>query len=294
MGIKDFSKVFGASSVKFANKDFKDKRIGLDASCEIYRATLGAMNGLSSGKGESTIIYNVILQNIVKYKKLGVKGIIYVFDHPEPNPLKAAENKKRREIRKKLAARAKSKDCKDKLSFKLTGELVRNIQHMLDLMGVAWIVAPKGFEAEHLGARLTQVGLINLFITGDSDTLLFGAKNVVVKVRKAGKTELRKYNLATLLDKFGLTMEEFVHLGVVMGTDFAAKTPRIGPKTIFKKGPSAVLTEEQKTAKKYFESVCPFKIEHIVKKKINKDSLIDWLVEKDFNRERLEKILANY
>jgi len=294
MGIKGFFKVFGSSSTKFNNKEYNGSRVGVDASCEIYRASLGAMNVLTSG-GENTALYNILLQSIVSYRvKFGVRGLIYIFDHPDQNPMKIEENKKRRESRKKCALRTDSKHKKDKFYFKITGEIIDNVKTLLNLLGVAWVVAPKGYEAEHMGAHLSKIGIIDIFVTGDSDALTFGTGNILVRERKSGRATLKLYNLKKILDDFNLDMESFVHICVVMGTDFAPKTPRIGVKTILKKGPEAELTLKQETAKKYFLSECPFDLKWIHKESFNKEELIKWLVEKEFNIERLEKMLVGY
>lgn len=293
MGVKDLYKVL-KEPLKFTDKDYDGMKLGVDASYEICSANLATMNVLTSG-GENTGLYNIIMLRIIKYKKLGVKGLIYIFDNPSQNPMKIEENKKRKETREKYALKSQGTK-RDKYCFRITSEIVSQVKTLLNFMGVAWIVTPRGYESEHLGAHLTKIKFIDTFFTTDSDALTFGAENILVKQKVPGKRKyvMKRYNLAKILKDFELDMDMFIHLCVVLGTDFAPKTPRIGKKTILKKGPEQKLTEKQQIAKEYFKSACPFDIKKIHKEKKNKELLITWLIEKNFNKSRLETLLANY
>lgn len=303
MGIKGWFTVFGDSAVKIREQDFKGKCIGIDVSYDIYRASLGMrnMHGLTDSKGTPTLLLNTLLCNIVKYKKLGIKGLVYVFDNPAPNPHKLQENQKRKQARKK--AELRMLDCTDsgsqrqqieKRTFTITDAMINDVKKLLTLFGVAWIVSPSGFEAEHLGAELTKDGIIDSFITSDSDTLLFGGLSMIRRVKKAGqkKCTYEEYILDDVLTDYELTHEQFVHIGVILGSDFANGTKGIGVKTVLKKGLTTELTSEQKKAKDYFLSKCPYAKTDINKESINKEELINWLVTtKLFDKKRITAML---
>ena len=299
MGIKDWYKLFADDAVRFTDKDFKGKAVAVDVSGIIYKASLGMahLHSLTDSDGNPTALLNVLLCNIVKYKKMGVTGLIYVFDNPKPTVIKGQEYKRRKAARDKAATKLK-KDVKDgktvdnlrKRLFSPTKQMIDDVKKMLTLMGVAWIVAPEEFEAEHLGAELSKAGIVDLMVTDDSDTLLFGCKAIVRKNKKIKKNEI--YTLATILEKRKITYSSLVHLGVVMGSDFAPKTPRIGPASYFKKGFDAVLTSVQTAAKQYFLSECPLNTKDINTSTIDKVKLVKWLVDhKNFNTARVEKML---
>ena len=259
MGINGWFKVFGDSAMTRKEKDFKDKCLGIDVSYDIYRASLGMKNikGLTDKNGVPTILLNTLLCNVVRYKKLGVKGLVYVFDNPKPNPHKVKEAKKRKIARKKAEeklVKETQQEMKQKLekrTFTITDEMVEDVKKLLTLLGVAWIVAPEGYEAEHLGAELTINDIIDSFITSDSDTLLFGGKSMIRRVKKKGvkKISYEEYTLEEVMVDYDLTREQLVHYGVVLGSDFADKTKGIGPGTILKKGLGVKLTKEQEKAK---------------------------------------------
>jgi flap endonuclease-1 len=305
MGINGWFKVFGDSHLVVKEKDFKDKCIGIDVSYDIYRASLGMkdIKSLTDKQGIPTVLLNILLCNITRYKKMGVKGLIYVFDNTKPNPLKVKEIKKRSILKKKAEVKLseeESVDTKQKLekrTFTITNDMVDDVKKILTLLGVAWIITPEGYEAEHLGAELAEDNLIDTFITSDSDFLLFGGRSMTrrIKLKGAKKYTYEEYTLDKVLIDYKLTREQMVNLGVILGSDFADKTPGIGVGTILKKGPGVVLNDEQLKAKEYFMSKCPYDNSQINKKKINKTELIRWLVdEKNFNEKRIEKILSAF
>ena len=296
MGIKDWFRIFGGSALSARDRDLSGKCVGVDASCEIYRASLGMshINGLTDTHGSPTILLNVLLCNICKYKKLGLRGLIYIFDHPSPNPLKAAEKKRRRAIRVGAAAKyAGSTDEKKKKLEKrmmvIDASMISDVKTLLTYLGVAFIQAPCGYEAEHLGAELSRDGTIDTFITSDSDSLMFGCTSMTRRIKRG---QYEEYKLDVILAKFQLTQEQFVRLGVVLGCDFAEKTRGVGPKTIFKRGPQVLLSADQQLAESYFLSRCPYDRDQIQKTERDILGAITWLCSKNFNRQRIEKLLS--
>jgi flap endonuclease-1 len=304
MGIKGWFKVFGLSAITVKEKEFKGKCFGVDASYDIFRASLGmrSVHSLTDANGNPTIFINTLLSNVVRYKKLGVKGLIYVFDNPKPNPMKLNEHKKRNAAKAKAEKKFKdalreNADNLGKRVFKINDAIIADVKKMLSLLGVAWITAPYGYEAEHLGAELTKKNIIDSFITSDSDTLLFGGTSMVRRIKVGKKTCYEEYILSEVLVDYDINRDQLVHLGVVMGSDFNTKTQGIGEKTILKKGLKTTLNKEQKTAKAYFLKECPFTAGDIVNNADNTDklALIEWLVtDKNFNRTRITKLLSKY
>lgn len=119
MTVKGFSKLYSSTPVSL--KDLKGKVLAVDASLELYRASLGmaSVMGLTDSKGKPTLHISVILSNLIKYKTNKIKTI-WIFDYdPEKmknsechNPLKVKELEMRRKRRE--AAKAKILKLKEK------------------------------------------------------------------------------------------------------------------------------------------------------------------------------------
>ena len=116
MGIKDFSKAFKACRTIANWNTYKGKIIAIDAMTEIWRSALGAksVKTLSDADNNPTIHINVIMANIIKMQKNGVKTI-WVFDHDQDGSCTehhiAAKSDEVAERRKKRAeAKAKIED----------------------------------------------------------------------------------------------------------------------------------------------------------------------------------------
>jgi hypothetical protein len=121
MGVKSFTQVFEYSNeVKL--KDLKGKNIVIDASVEVYRASLGMKMSetLTDAFGQPTAHINTILLGVIlKLKAAGINQF-WVFDKFHEageechNPLKQLELQKRKE--KKVAAAKKVVELKDKIA----------------------------------------------------------------------------------------------------------------------------------------------------------------------------------
>lgn len=300
MGVKNFFKVFPCCTVK-KQKQLSNMSLGIDVSYDIYRASLGmkSINGLTDKNGNPTVLINVLLCNLSKYKQLNVNGIIYIFDHPDPNPLKLTENKKRtktkgraNEILKEEKDEARANQI-EKRTFSINKGMIADIKKVLNYLNIAWVVAPKNYEAEHLGAELMKQKIIDTLITTDSDTLMFGGHSIMRKVKIGSQQMFEEYKLQNILSEYKLEYTHMVKAGVILGTDFCEKTPRVGVKTVLKKLDDIELTEEQIMAYNYFTSECPFEEKNIYKSKERDiEGLVQWLVdEKNFNETRVRTIL---
>ena len=223
---------------------------------------------------------------------------------------------------------------KEKEAFCLQNFYISDVKFMLDCLSIPWVEVPKGYESEQIASFLTfkktkQVPIMDYVLTPDPDALIFGARKIIKRdFRKGKRGKLFEYRLDKILRDFNITEDELIKVALILGTDFAKKTPRVGPKTLFKKLPKTklknkkfletlteqqlhnienltnfdiiTLTEEQQTAmdkmfKKPFPSN-PLKWNNLNKTPFsNKSSiklLLDWLeITKGFKRERIQKQL---
>ena len=261
-------------------KSMKNKTVCIDASLTIYQSILSL--NLTDKSGKTTSHINTILNKILLYNKSGINQI-WIFDSPVINPLKANEIKKRDETRK----------------YKLNSEHVNDIKKLLDLMGIMYITAPEEVEAEKYGAWLTKHGLYDYMLSGDSDVLLFGGNLLRIKLEftkngKTKKTIYKKYILQDILNDLEMKYEDFVKMGILMGTDYNSKQPGVGAARIMQKYKNYDLNEEMKKSYDYYVGDIDASKTIIKQETYNKEKLIEYLTSMDFNKENLEKKLKNY
>jgi len=298
MGIKDLFHLLEHHKYvsKLLNlKDLKGARVGIDASFLIHMFIRAGdrINMLSSSSNpeKPTLHILQIINMVYAMKTAEVKGIIFVFDHPESNPLKQAENDKRSKQRAKAVAESEEKEM-SKNAFRLTSEIVEDCMFLLRCLGVPYMVSPAGFEAEHVCATLSAKKIVDFVFTNDSDALTFGALHVLRKnMSKKKSATYTHYSLSDILDTLQIPYLDFVKICVVLGCDFAKKTKGIGMLTVLKKYKAVELTQEQQIAFDYFTSECPLDIKSIIKGQ-HDIAVENWLATLGFNIGKISPKLA--
>ncbi|XP_058030782.1 probable flap endonuclease 1 homolog [Ahaetulla prasina] len=107
----------------------------------------------------------------------------------------------------------------------------RDSETLLTLLGVPYIQAPA--EAEATCAALVKSGHAWCAATEDMDALPFGAVRLL---RHLGvkKSHLEEISLPIVLQKLGMTQEQFVDLCILLGCDYCRKVRGLGPKKALK------------------------------------------------------------
>lgn len=264
MGVAGLFSLFEPQEVRW--KDLAGSTIAIDASYELYRTLLGGRNyQLKDSNGNPTNHINSLLQMTLKRRKHNITEI-FVFDS-NSNVLKAET----------LAARSTPSP--------ISRGVKADTRQLFHYLGVSTVDSPPGIEAEHacccLGADCVW--------TGDSDALLFGADRMLRKI----KNKCYIYNREAFLEQNGLTQDELIKIGIILGTDFAPKTPKIGPKTVLNKFQDIELSERQQQAFELFKSECPALVR--VDSDPDYTELSRWLIEeKSFSAARISKLLSPF
>ena len=298
MGVQQFNKAFGECAVPIKNiKDvIHNKDIIIDINLCLCSAIKAMFQGthLTDSNGIPTAGINALFSNILKFRNAGAR-VKAVFDNPEKNPFKQGEYEKRRQRRDESKAKAdeadddEEKKKHDAAAWVINSAVIEDAQHLLNLMGVEYHIAPLGREAEQYAADMAKAGWIDIVITNDTDAVMFGAPIVIMSntTKTANKFPWVMYKLNDILEKYNIDLNTFQKMCVLMGTDFAPKANGIGPKTIFTSGKNKQLSAEQQIALDYIQSDNKDRA-HIVKSSFNKDAIIKWLVEKKgFNEKRI-------
>ena len=178
-------------------------------------------------------------------------GLVFVFDGRPPR-LKGGEVDRRRALRRRAeeeyAEAVEAGDLATAYSKavqtgRLTRHMVEDSKRLLDLLGVPWVQAPSEGEAQ--AAHMARRGDVWASSSRDYDSLLLGTPRLVRYLTiqgqewlpskgRARKLEPELIDLETLLGHHGISREQLVDLGILVGTDFNDGVKGIGPKTALK------------------------------------------------------------
>ncbi len=251
MGVK-ITELVSATKTTPSITDLANKKIAIDAFNWLYsflapiRLADGSMlqdsQGLSTSHLSGFFFRNIyLLENRIKP--------VYVFDG-KPSELKKETIAKRVEVRE--VARKKAEDAKDEgemedarkyseASTHIEPHMIPDCKKLFELMGIPYIEAPSEGEAQ--AAHLVNKNEVYTAVSQDYDCFLFGARSLLrnltqQKVRRIrGKEyhiEMEGYDLQVVLKHLGLSREQLVDLGILIGTDFNPGIKGVGQKTALK------------------------------------------------------------
>jgi flap endonuclease-1 len=307
-------------------ENLSGKSIAIDAYNALYQflAIIRQPDGtpLKDSTGKVTSHLSGLLYRTSNLVELGIKPI-YVFDGTPP-VLKAEEIQRRRQVKVKAAvhyekAVARGDMVKARMFAQATTSMKDymkdDAQRLLDLMGLPWVQAPSEGEAQ--AAHLTKRDDSDYCGSQDYDSLLFGAPKLIRNITISGRRKLPSKNiyidvvpevveLAVVLKECGITYEQLIDVGILIGTDFNPNGIKgLGPKTALK------LIREHGTLENALPHIKnaefphpPEKIREIFLypkvsddytlewKEPNADGIVNFLVrEKDFSEDRVRKAL---
>ena len=243
------------SKRKITFDDLKGRVVAIDAYNALYQflTIIRGASGepLMDNRGRITSHLSGLLYRTSNLIEKGVKPI-YVFDG-KPPALKEVELKRRLTIKEEAIVKYEEAIKKGALeeakkyaqmSAKLKDEMIEDAKQLLTLLGVPWVQAPSEGEAQ--AAFIAAKGDAWCASSQDYDSLLFGAPRLVRNLTISGKRKLPKKNvyvevelelieLDKALKELGLTRDQLIDLGILIGTDYNPEGVKgIGPKTALK------------------------------------------------------------
>ena len=220
---------------------FSGKIVAVDAYNTLYQflSIIRQPDGtpLKDSSGRTTSHLSGLIYRTTNLMEKGIK-LVFVFDG-KPSKLKAEVIKVRSERRE--VARRKWEEAEvpeealkyAKASAKVDAAIVEESKTLLTYMGIPHVQALSEGEAQ--AAYIVIKGDAELVSSQDYDSLLFGAPIVIRNLsapRKKARIEV--LNLKQFEEKQGISREELVDLGILVGTDFNEGIKGIGAKTALK------------------------------------------------------------
>ncbi len=231
-------------------EDFSGKVLAIDAFNTLYQflAIIRQPNGtpLMDRQGRVTSHLSGLIYRLSNFVEAGIKPA-FVFDG-EPPRLKARTIQFRGEIKRKAErewreaveigdlATARTKAMQ---TSRLTGEMIDQSKRLLELLGVPVVQAPGEGEAQ--ASAMARNGSAYAAASQDFDALLFGSPRLVKNLAISGRRKLprkevfvevhpEEISLEATLANLGISREQLVDMGLLIGTDFNEGVRGIGPK----------------------------------------------------------------
>ncbi|MEM1563380.1 MAG: flap endonuclease-1 [Candidatus Bathyarchaeia archaeon] len=236
-------------------EDLSGKSIAIDAYNALYQflAIIRQPDGtpLKDSSGRITSHLSGLLYRTSNLVELGIKPI-YIFDGVPP-ALKEVEIKRRMKAKEEALVKYEQALKEGRIeearmyaqaTASLKDYMAEDSKRLLDLMGIPWIQAPSEGEAQ--AAHVVKRGDADYCASQDYDSLLFGAPRLVRNVTISGRRKLPGKNvyievepevieLEHVLRECGITHEQLIDVGILVGTDFNPEGIKgLGPKTALK------------------------------------------------------------
>lgn len=319
MGV-NLSPIVEAREIDLA--ELRGKSVAIDAYNTIFQflSIIRQPDGkpLQDSQGRVTSHLSGLLYRTANLIEAGIEPS-FVFDG-KPNEMKAGT------IEERIARREKAMDeyrqaleegdlkkafSKAQQTSRITTDIRETSQELLRLMGIPVVQAPSDGEAQ--GAYMCMKGDVYASASQDFDSILFGApllvRNLTISGRrkipgksvyKDVKTEI--IDSKQMLADLGVTREQLVDVCIMIGTDFNAGVPGIGPKKglklIQKHGDLETVMAKTDIDIPEYEDVRaiflngPRSDEYTVKQgEIDRDGVLDLMIDHGFSEDRVNTVL---
>ncbi len=230
------------------------KMLGFDSYNVIYQF-LSSIRGedgtpLKDSHGNVTSHLAGLFYRTISLVEKGVRPV-FVFDG-KPSALKSETIKKRNKIRtdaqqkhEKAVAEGNLEDARKfgSRALRLDERMVSDAKQLVSLMGFSAVQAPSEGEAQIV--HMAKQGKLDGCVSQDYDALLFGAPVLYRNIGVSGKRKIpgkniyadvepEKILLEKVLSENGITHQKLIWIGMLIGTDFNEKFPKIGVQTALK------------------------------------------------------------
>ncbi len=230
------------------------KVIAIDAFNTIYQflASIRQEDGtpLMDFKGRITAHLSGLFYRTARLIENGIRPV-FVFDGVAP-----AFKKRTREARARTKFEAEEKWRKAleeerfedarrhaQATSRLTGEMIEECKELLVAMDIPYVQAPSEGEAQ--ASVMVRRGVAYAAASQDYDSILFGSPRLVRNISITGRRRVARQDKFVLIEPeeivaeetrtaLGVSQEQLIIMGILIGTDFNIGVPKVGPKTALK------------------------------------------------------------
>ena len=245
MGIK-INKLVGEVKRSITFENLFSKKIAIDAFNTIYQflAIIRQRDGtpLKDYEGNVTSHLSGLFYRTINFIEHNIKPI-YVFDG-KPSKLKLETIMERRKVKEeakvKMVEAQEKEDFKEakkyaQMTSKLDSDMIEESKKLITFMGIPLVEASS--EGESQSAYMVERGDAWACASQDYDTLLFGGERLIrnfavsrsKKVKDTTVTlDIEYVSLSKFLNNLGITRDQLIGMGILIGTDFFPGIKGIG------------------------------------------------------------------
>ncbi|KAE9407894.1 PIN domain-like protein [Gymnopus androsaceus JB14] len=226
--------------------EFSGQTVAVDGYVWLHKGIFTCATELATGKPTHKYV-NYAMEKVRLLRHHGVEPYL-VFDGG-PLPAKKGTEVERQRKRQDQLARGnllasqgkhvQARDCYLK-SIDVTPQMAFQLIKALRAESVKYVVAP--YEADAQLTYLEQQGIVSAILTEDSDLLVFGCQNVLLKFDPVARTvvSIRRADFASVTatssDSNGISLvswsdTQFRAMAILSGCDYLPSIPGIGLKT---------------------------------------------------------------
>ena len=161
------------------------KKVAVDASLVIYQQLLSNRKGFFRNKdGKITNHITGLFYKIMNYLALDIE-LLFVFDgKPPENKQACIQERKNKSLQAKESIETTTDEAEklklEKLSTRVTQEMIDDIKKLLGLLGISYI-HPEVGEGEAYASELCRMGVVDYVLTEDADTMAYGCPKLIRK-----------------------------------------------------------------------------------------------------------------
>lgn len=234
-------------------KELNGNTIAIDAYNTLYQflSIIRQPDGapLVDDKGNVTSHLSGIIYRVTNLIEYGIKPV-FIFDG-KPPVFKAETIKARVEVRqaaRQMYEAARAAGSADAFKYaqasaSINAQIIKDSKELLGYMGIPYITAPSEGEAQ--ASYMVLKGSADYVGSQDYDSLLFGAPRLVRNFAITGKRKIPRKNIYVdvkpeiiemqdVLKQLGITREQLIDMGILIGTDYNPGIYKVGPKTALK------------------------------------------------------------
>lgn len=221
-GLQQIIDTFGDTSIKqIPYKNFRGTVQSLDTSIVLYKFCIAMLHTESLNSSEGIFVGHLFaaLYKSLAMLKYGIMPL-WVFDG-NPPMIKDKTLAKRKSSRVYAQSKITNEQTCNverltKRAFNIKSTQIRQVKHLLNLLGLPKVEAPGEAEAQCAANNIANIS--NAVVTEDWDVIMFGCKSMLKEF--SNKSNVIQIDINQLLKNLEMNRLQLIDLSCILGNDY--------------------------------------------------------------------------